>query len=136
MPQINCIKEALAPSHWNEARRDFFARFLVALLTAQTACLYRLASLLPTPKGTVMVVKPLSTFSDYNGPGNIDTLTGGNTLDQQDEKTSYRLLQGAGRAGRLEGRKDHRPDRLGEWHPPQPDQRLESRCLEGVAEPL
>src|SRR5436853_2114859 len=47
MPQIDCIKDALAPSHWNEARRDFFARFLVALLTAQTACLYRLASLFP-----------------------------------------------------------------------------------------
>jgi hypothetical protein len=48
MPQIDCIKDALAPSHWNEARRDFFARFLVALLTAQTACLYRLASLFPS----------------------------------------------------------------------------------------
>jgi hypothetical protein len=48
MPQIDCIKDALAPAHWNEARRDFFARFLVALLTAQTACLYRLASLFPS----------------------------------------------------------------------------------------
>jgi hypothetical protein len=48
MPHLDCIKEALAPSHWNEARRDFFARFLVALLTAQTACLYRLASLFPS----------------------------------------------------------------------------------------
>jgi hypothetical protein len=48
MPQLDCIKDALAPAHWNEARRDFFARFLVALLTAQTACLYRLASLFPS----------------------------------------------------------------------------------------
>jgi hypothetical protein len=48
MPHLDCIKEALAPAHWNEARRDFFARFLVALLTAQTACLYRLASLFPS----------------------------------------------------------------------------------------
>lgn len=48
MPHLDCIKDALAPAHWNEARRDFFARFLVALLTAQTACLYRLASLFPS----------------------------------------------------------------------------------------
>jgi hypothetical protein len=48
MPHLDCIKDALAPAHWNEARRDFFARFLVALLTAQTVCLYRLASLFPS----------------------------------------------------------------------------------------
>jgi Transposase DDE domain len=48
MLELNCIKNALAPSHWNEARRDFLARFIVALLTAQTACLYRLASLFPS----------------------------------------------------------------------------------------
>ena len=45
---IEAIKEALAPAHWNEARRDFLARLLVALLTAQTVCLSRLASLFPS----------------------------------------------------------------------------------------
>ena len=30
----------------------------------------------------------------YNGPQNLDTQTGGNTLDPRDEKTSYRRLQG------------------------------------------
>lgn len=48
MPDLNCIKEALTPAHWNAARRDFLARFFVALLTAQTVCLWRLASLLPS----------------------------------------------------------------------------------------
>ncbi len=48
MSELDCIKDALAPADWNEARRDFLARFLVALLTAQTACLYRLASLFPS----------------------------------------------------------------------------------------
>lgn len=48
MLELNCIKEAVAPPHWNEARRDFLARFIIALLTAQTACLYRLASLFPS----------------------------------------------------------------------------------------
>lgn len=62
MPDSNCtnsldhsldhsleqIKAALAPTHWNAARRDLLARFLVALLTAHTVCLYRLASLLPS----------------------------------------------------------------------------------------
>jgi hypothetical protein len=48
MLAIDCIKDAVAPRHWNEARRDFFARFLVALLTAQTVCLTRIASLFPS----------------------------------------------------------------------------------------
>lgn len=48
MPDLNCIKEALAPAHWNAARRDLLARLFVALLTAQTVCLWRLASLLPS----------------------------------------------------------------------------------------
>jgi hypothetical protein len=49
MSELNSIKNALAPAHWNAARRDFLARFIVALLTSQTACLYRLASLFPGP---------------------------------------------------------------------------------------
>ena len=48
MLEIDCIKNAVAPRHWNEARRDFFARFLIALLTAQTTCLSRIASLFPS----------------------------------------------------------------------------------------
>jgi len=48
MSELDSIKKALAPAHWNEARRDFLARFIVALLTAQTSCLYRLASLFPS----------------------------------------------------------------------------------------
>src|SRR5271155_246248 len=48
MSELDCIKDALAPAQWNEARRDFLARFLVALLTAQTACLYRIASFFPS----------------------------------------------------------------------------------------
>lgn len=48
MPEIDSIKNAVAPAHWNEARRDFFARFLIALLTAQTVCLTRIASLFPS----------------------------------------------------------------------------------------
>jgi hypothetical protein len=48
MSELDSIKKALAPAHWNEARRDFLARFIIALLTAQTACLYRLASLFPS----------------------------------------------------------------------------------------
>ena len=45
---LDCIKDALAPAHWNAARRDFLARLFVALLTAQTVCLNRLASVLPS----------------------------------------------------------------------------------------
>ena len=48
MLEIDCIKDAVAPRHWNEARRDFFARFLIALLIAQTVCLARIASLFPS----------------------------------------------------------------------------------------
>ena len=48
MLEIDCIKDAVAPRHWNEARRDFFARFLIALLIAQTVCLTRIASLFPS----------------------------------------------------------------------------------------
>lgn len=48
MPDLNCIKDALTHVHWNAARRDLLARFFVALLTAQTVCLWRLASLLPS----------------------------------------------------------------------------------------
>ena len=48
MLDIDCIKDAVAPRHWNQARRDFFARFLVALLTAQTVCLTRIACLFPS----------------------------------------------------------------------------------------
>ena len=48
MLDLDCIKNAIAPRAWNEARRDFFARFLVALLTAQTVCLTRIASLFPS----------------------------------------------------------------------------------------
>lgn len=48
MPPLDSIKDALAPKHWNQARRHFFARLLVALLTGQTCCLARLASLFPS----------------------------------------------------------------------------------------
>lgn len=48
LTDLNCIKDALAPAHWNAARRDFLARLLVSLLTAQTVCLNRLASLFPS----------------------------------------------------------------------------------------
>lgn len=76
-----------------------------ALLDAETAAKLR------------HVAQVLRDGRPYNGPRNLDTLTGGNTLDQTDEKTSYRRLQGAGRAGSLEGREDYRPDRLRERHP-------------------
>ena len=50
LTDLDCIKEALAPApvHWNAARRDFLSRLLVSLLTAQTVCLNRLASLFPS----------------------------------------------------------------------------------------
>jgi hypothetical protein len=62
---LDCIKDALAPAHWNEARRDFFARFLVALLTAQTACLYRLASLLPSEAQIASRYQRIRRFFGY-----------------------------------------------------------------------
>ena len=43
MPDLDCIESALSVTGWNRARVKFLARFVLALLSAQTVCLTRLA---------------------------------------------------------------------------------------------
>jgi len=62
MPDLNCIESALACTGWNRARVRFLARFVVALLTAQTVCLTQLAVLFPSEAENASCYKRMQRF--------------------------------------------------------------------------
>lgn len=62
MPDLNCIESALSVMGWNRARIKFLARFIVALLTAQTVCLTQLAVLFPSEAAVESRYKRIQRF--------------------------------------------------------------------------
>jgi hypothetical protein len=62
MPELDCIESALAVTAWNRARVRFVARFVVALLTAQTVSLSRLCVLFPSSATAESCYKRMQRF--------------------------------------------------------------------------
>jgi len=62
MPDLDCIESALRKTGWNKARVRLLARFLIAVITCRTVCLYRLANALPGDAKTSSHYKRLQRF--------------------------------------------------------------------------
>jgi hypothetical protein len=62
MPDIDCIEDALASTGWNKARIRLLACLLAALLSVQSVCLTRLATVLPSSAKTTSVYRRLQRF--------------------------------------------------------------------------
>jgi hypothetical protein len=62
MPAIDSIELALQKTGWNKARVRLLARFLVAVITCRSVCLYRLANLLPGDVKTSSHFRRLQRF--------------------------------------------------------------------------
>lgn len=72
MSNLDCIESALSCTGWNKARVRFLARFVLALLSAQTVCLWRLAPLFPSKASVASRFKRMQRFvrgfdPDMNG---------------------------------------------------------------------
>ena len=62
MPTLDSIESALAPLRWNKARVKLLAAVVVALLSAQSINLTKLALLMPTEAKVASAYKRLQRF--------------------------------------------------------------------------
>ena len=69
MPDLHSIESSLAPLRWNKARVKLLAAVVVALLSAQSINLAKLALLMPTDAKVSSAYKRLQRFLADFAPG-------------------------------------------------------------------